>query len=799
MPTLTHLDDAMLRAGRMVPAINRLGGGMVAMAGAQPWRVIGDEAVVYQLRQPTGRVFALRCLFADTLDPGLPDRYRALGADPAVKRFRSRAFSPVVGGISFLSDGIVLPGADLRSTRSPLIVMDWVMGPTLMAAIDRACRGNDQQYLLALAEAWRTAMLMCAEEGFVHGDLTAHNAMVRPKEGIALVDYDHCWWPTAPLVPTSAGRAGYRHPRGNPVEVERRDDFAALVVYVSLRLLAAWPELRFEYGSAAVENDGVVLFSAKDLANPDGSALFGKIRVIDDPVVQALVGVLREVCHLQPEDVPPFRDAIQSAGNVARTLPAVQPLPPLPTSALEPRELRTRVSKLNGMLIAGEHDAAWAFWRSSGLAEDPEAKRELGPAMAEIERRKTPRPDRAPTEPASMRAKLASTAIEQLRVAIQEGNGPATARIWSEVRHEPDASIHAAPANRVISAYVAESLRAAVAADDERAIAATLAEAKRLGIAVDPALRRRAREAARRLELKEELDAALAHDDRNALVEHAMSGSAEAIGGVSVDVERRLKIATATPHLLRAIASDDDHVINLAWDRSLFPDLNELPVSVHNRLIQARDRVEWLGKARTALKARDASELRTLMSVMPLGSEDRLSSVERARMRRVIRQDDAVAHLREVVDAGDDRQIVDALNELEASGAHLPADLNWMTMRGVIDRLSLIASIRRAALSRPPDYVRLSRLLPQAREESKGETPYLGDNLDFAQFEVEVQRAAHRTRLIDAIEQGDNRAIVAAAVPDPYGIVADLSGEQRRTVERAIAEVRPKNPLKKKA
>jgi len=46
MPTLTLLDDAMLRGGRMVPAINRLGGGQIAMAGSQqPWRVVGAESV----------------------------------------------------------------------------------------------------------------------------------------------------------------------------------------------------------------------------------------------------------------------------------------------------------------------------------------------------------------------------------------------------------------------------------------------------------------------------------------------------------------------------------------------------------------------------------------------------------------------------------------------------------------------------------------------------------------------------------------------------------------------------------
>lgn len=795
MPTLTHLDDAMLRAGRMVPAINRLGGGMIALAGAQPWRVIGDEAVIYQLRQSSGRVFALRCLFADTLDPGLADRYRALGTDAAIKRFRSRAFSPVVGGVSFVGDGIVVPGADLRSTRWPLIVMDWVMGPTLMAAVDRASRGNDQQYLLALAEAWRTAMLMCAEEGFVHGDLTAHNAMVRPKEGIALVDYDRSWWPTAPIVPAAAGRPGYRHPRGIPGEIERRDDFSALVVYASLRVLAVWPELRFEHGSAAVENDGVILFSAKDLANPDGSALFGKIRVIDDPVVQALAAVLRETCHLQPEEVPSFREAIHAAGNVARTIPAARPAPPPPQPTLDRQERNERVSRLNGLLISGDEDEAWSYWRSSGLADDPDAKGELGPVLAEVERRRAPQPEPAPPGGRSMRSKLASAAIDQLRAAIDAGDGRAAARIWSEVRHEPGASIHAASANQVISAYVIAALKEAVRGRDDRAVVAALEDAQRLGVGVSPELRRAARAAAQRLAMKDEVDDAIEHDDRVALIEHEFSGAFDA-SGATPEVERQLSLAKATPHLLRAIATDDDHLIDQAWDRAIFPDFNELPVSVHNRLSQARDRVEWLAKARAALKAQDAEELRVLMAAMPLGSEERLSAVERSRMRRLIRKERAAGDLRAALESRDDRRIVDALNELEAAGAQLPADLNWATMRGVIDRLSLIAAIRRAALSRPPDYARLSRLLPQAREESNGEAPYLGGSLDFAKLELEVQREAHRNRLLAAIERGDNRAIVVAAIPDPHRIVADLSLEQRRIVEDAIADVRPKHPLK---
>src|SRR3954454_18970338 len=101
MPTLTLLDDAMLRAGRMVAAVNRLGGGTIAMAGStQPWRIVGAESVVYQLRQPNGRVLALRCLLTDTPDPSLADRYRALSNDATLRRLRAGGASPLVGQIT---------------------------------------------------------------------------------------------------------------------------------------------------------------------------------------------------------------------------------------------------------------------------------------------------------------------------------------------------------------------------------------------------------------------------------------------------------------------------------------------------------------------------------------------------------------------------------------------------------------------------------------------------------------------------------------------------------------------------
>ncbi|HKG25102.1 MAG TPA: hypothetical protein VKB09_05595, partial [Thermomicrobiales bacterium] len=394
MPTLTLLDDAMLRPGRMVPAVNRLGGGTIAMAGStQPWRVVGTDAVVYQLRQSTGRVLALRCFLDDEPNPTLDDHYRGLAGDPGLRRLRGLAHSPLVGGLAYLAEGLTFPAADFRSIYLPVVAMDWVMGPTLIAAADRACRAGDRQYLSALAAAWLTMVDALAESEFAHGNLTGDNAMVRAREGIALVDYDTATWPGSPRPPAMEPVPGYRHPRGVASRPERRDDFTALMIYTSLRVLAQWPDLREEHGDPPSKLGGLILFSQKDLANPNGSRLFGKLRVIDDPEVQALIGIVREACLVKTDDVPPFREAVDAAVHVARSVPVSRP-----HAGFDPRERQQRLTRLNSLLLAGDDEAARRFWRSSGLQDDPEAARELGAKMAEIERQRALREARRAAE-----------------------------------------------------------------------------------------------------------------------------------------------------------------------------------------------------------------------------------------------------------------------------------------------------------------------------------------------------------------------------------------------------------------
>ena len=85
MPIVSDLDAAMMQPARSVPAVRRLGGGLIRMNDAgRPLRAVGRDAVVYELRTPSGRILVLRCFLRPDAqrDRALAQRYEALRGDP---------------------------------------------------------------------------------------------------------------------------------------------------------------------------------------------------------------------------------------------------------------------------------------------------------------------------------------------------------------------------------------------------------------------------------------------------------------------------------------------------------------------------------------------------------------------------------------------------------------------------------------------------------------------------------------------------------------------------------------------
>ena len=828
MPTLSDLDAAMLRPGRSVPAVSRLGGGAIAMtAPDRPWRVVGDTAAVYQLRQPSGRVFALRCPMADraALDPALADRMHALAGDPSLASLRI-AGGPLVADLSFLADGVSLPAADFRSATHPLMAMEWVAGPTLLAAADRACQADDAPFLDALADAWAGIVTTLAGVRFDHGDLNVDNGLVRPTGGLALVDYDSCAWPGAPRPPATKPGPGYLHPSGGVAPVGRRDAFPSLVIYVSLRVLARWPGLREQHGDRPGRVGGVLLFGGRDLRDPDDSPLFGALRRLDDPASRHLIGVLREACSSPVTEAPAMSEVLSgehkaASERAARPAPRSAPTPAerreaataAPSGSPEARERQTRLTRLNSLLLAGDEDGARRYWSESGLENDLDAVRQLGPRMAELTRRRLLRqareaadagdstallrmwaegrfaeyPPAAPLLPAVEAARRRSGSVERLRRALEADDAATVLRLWPELRGDSLVSSLAIRAQSVFAREVTAALNTAVARGDDEEIIAAAREAEASGVAFDVAMRRAARAAAERREARRALRAAVASDDRATLATLAISGRLEDLGTLEPAAVRATLRALAWPHLELALASGDDAAILAAYDADLFDDDGALALEQRARVELAQKRTAWLGEIRAALRRRDVAALRTALTKAPPGAERRLSQVERDRVERLTTGDDAVERLAAALRDGPDGAIVEALREVEASGVALPEGLDWVAVRGVVDRVSLADAIR-SATADPPDYARLAGLLPAVRSAmtGQGREGQGGAGFDVARLEADVFRAAHLARLREALVSDDPTAIAAAARPDPYGALARLTEEQRARVWQAL-------------
>lgn len=891
MPNLDELDGAMLQPARWVPAIHRLGGGTILMAAAdQPWRVAGRSAVVYQLRQPGGRVIALRCLFAEgeALDPDLEGRYRGLASATVLAPLR-QPDGPLATDLNVFPRGLAFPARDLRSSIHPLIAMGWVMGPTLLAAADRACRARDSASLDLYAESWATAVAALTSVGFSHGDLAADNALVRPGGGIALIDYDTVAWPGSPPPPGSPERAvgeaaapgpGYAHPSGKRLATERRDDYPALIMYASLRILALRSDLRAHYGDPPGRAGGVLLFTATDLATPNESPLFETLRDLNDPSAQELIGVIREASSGRPSSTPPLAEVVSRLRRAARrarpiawpptapTVPAtastppaswpephpspppptsvagtwpIRPMdaapakpppaslaerspPPLPPSDQRPTsasatpamsdapERQRRLTRLNSLLLAGDDDGALRLWLASGFGRDPEALRDLGPRLVDVQLRQSLRRARHAAEigdsllllrlwrdanleayqPAASLVPVVEAAqrrrglTEQLRKALDRDDERTVLRLWPELRGDPLASHLAIPAQALLADVAGAAVAAAVADGSDEAILASLAEAEANGIAMSAAARHAQRAASDRLRTRRALAQAVADDDRTTLADLALSGRLGEIGQLAPVAMRAVLRALAWPHLARALAADDDTAILAAADDDLFGDAGALSPEERGRVDLAGARVQWHRDVRVALRERDVAVLRSLLTKPPAGAEVRLSRVERSRIERLTTRETAVSQLTRALREGPDRAILEALAGVEAAGAPLPSALDWAAVRGVVDRVTLADAIREAAAAEPPDYARLARLLPAARAAMIDGGVGLGPDIDFARLEADVLAAAQLDRLHDLLASGDDEEIAIAVRADPHNLVARLSAPEQARVEQAL-------------
>jgi len=362
MPTRSTLENALRDPKRFAPVIERLGGGRLATdRDGGLFSIPGANALVVRLDRPTGQSIALRIPLVDDGDPAALGVHAAFAVDPVISQLRARTPSPVAGGVSVIPRGLLLPARRGEPAPFPVIAMEWVGDFTLNEVTRRLVARNDVVRISGLGTQFQRLMQALNEARFSHGELTPDNIVLRRGDVMTVVDYDTAAWPGSPRGRIGDAGGAYRHPSGAiPMVVERRDDFAALVILVALRALAVDPGMLFPPSDHP--DHGLVL-SARDLQDPAGSERFRRLAAIDDVETIALSGILAEACRQPVDQVPPFEEAVRAAKSAAgRARRAdnevasrrIYPPPDEPApDRLSARDRQMRLTRLNVMLLDG--------------------------------------------------------------------------------------------------------------------------------------------------------------------------------------------------------------------------------------------------------------------------------------------------------------------------------------------------------------------------------------------------------------------------------------------------------------
>lgn len=270
-----------------LPAVDRLG---------MPLVTSGQFAYVYKLKPShNDGAFAVRCFRGYLGDRAV--RYRAI--DEHLQAHHIQALA----SFDYDPQGILIAGR-----RYPVLVMQWIEGPTLDVYLDEVV--EKREVLLHLADEWVKLIGALREARVAHGDLQHGNIIVEHGQ-LRLVDLDGMFVPTMQgWTSSEMGHQHYQHPaRDEKLFDSTLDNFSALVIYLSLISLAERPALWREH------HDENLLFTKSDFLNPQSSALFAKIKELGEEH-QKLAEVLERAAKDDPANVPSLLDLVSAKSRL---------------------------------------------------------------------------------------------------------------------------------------------------------------------------------------------------------------------------------------------------------------------------------------------------------------------------------------------------------------------------------------------------------------------------------------------------------------------------------------------------
>lgn len=277
-------------------------GQVVLNPSGLPRGVSGNFACVFEIRSGKKRI-AVKCFFRQ-----VPDRRRRY---ELISRYLLNHQLPWLVGFEYQERGIQVQGKPY-----PIVKMEWIDGIPLNAFVERHLRDTNTIY--SLAQQWYNLVMDLQRARIAHGDLHHGNILVSAGH-LRLVDYDGMFVP--PLRGEQALELGHRecqHPKRSVKDYDESiDNFSALVIYLSLRALAAQPTLWFSFHTG----DNLIFDEeGRDFEAPGQTPIWQQLGQCPDKDVRQLAEILEQACATSPDQLPNLEVILQEIRKPPKTL-----------------------------------------------------------------------------------------------------------------------------------------------------------------------------------------------------------------------------------------------------------------------------------------------------------------------------------------------------------------------------------------------------------------------------------------------------------------------------------------------